>query len=496
MVMRMSAMEKFRCGSIAGMLAALLALGGCQGLSNSTTTTPPPPTNLGINSINHIVFMAQENRSLDTFFGQLPAYWATHNFPPQQFEGLPTNASNPSFDGTTNIAAFHLATQCIENLSPSWNESHMDWNLHEPTSPTATMDGFVYNAAKFAVDNAFTDTAGARAMGYYDGDDLNYYYFMASNFATSDNWFAPALNRTQVNRMYLFAATSQGYAYPPGTNANDNAPLTAPTIFEALDKAGVSWKVYYTDDICSTALGDARAPKGAIAHAAAASSNSGACTYLTQFATYAPPNQLPSNVVPVSQYLDDAKNGTLPSVAFIETGYLSQRDEHPSSGTNVQTGAAYAASLINALMTGASWKDSVFILTYDEPGGLYDHVAPLQPPVAVSPDGIKPKDLQPGDICTTTGIGINCDFTTSGFRVPLLVVSPFTRKNFVSHTPADYTAILKFIETRFGLQPLTARDAAQMDMTEFFDFGAAAWATPPTPPDQATNGVCNANVLQ
>jgi phospholipase C len=496
MVMRMSAMEKFRCGSIAGMLAALLALGGCQGLSNSTTTTPPPPSNLGINSINHIVFMAQENRSLDTFFGQLPAYWATHNFPPQQFEGLPTNASNPSFDGTTNIAAFHLATQCIENLSPSWNESHMDWNLHEPTSPTATMDGFVYNAAKFAVDNAFTDTAGARAMGYYDGDDLNYYYFMASNFATSDNWFAPALNRTQVNRMYLFAATSQGYAYPPGTNANDNAPLTAPTIFEALDKAGVSWKVYYTDDICSTALGDARAPKGAIAHAAAASSNSGACTYLTQFATYAPPNQLPSNVVPVSQYLDDAKNGTLPSVAFIETGYLSQRDEHPSSGTNVQTGAAYAASLINALMTGASWKDSVFILTYDEPGGLYDHVAPLQPPVAVSPDGIKPKDLQPGDICTTTGIGINCDFTTSGFRVPLLVVSPFTRKNFVSHTPADYTAILKFIETRFGLQPLTARDAAQMDMTEFFDFGAAAWATPPTPPDQATNGVCNANVLQ
>jgi len=493
--MRMSEMEKFRCGSMVGMLAALLALCGCQGLSNSPTTTTPPPTNLGINSINHIVFMAQENRSFDTYFGQLPAYWATHNFQPQQFDGLPANASNPSFDGTTNISAFHLATQCIENLSPSWNESHLDWNLHEPISPTATMDGFVYNAAKFAADNAFTDTAGARAIGYYDGDDLNYYYFMASNFATSDSWFAPALNRTQVNRMYLFAATSQGYAYPPGTNANDNAPLTAPTIFEALDKAGVSWKVYYTDDVCSTSIPDARGPRGAIVHAAAPSSNSGACTYLTQFATYAPPNELPPNVQPLSQYLDDAKNGTLPSVSFIETGYLSQKDEHPSSGTNVQTGAAYVAGLINALMTGASWKDSVFILTYDEPGGTYDHVAPLQGPVAASPDGIKPKDLQPGDICTN-GTGINCDFTTSGFRLPLLVVSPFTKKNFVSHTPADYTAILKFIETRFGLQPLTARDAAQMDMTEFFDFGAAAWATPPTPPDQATSGVCNANVLQ
>ena len=71
-------------------------------------------------------------------------------------------------------------------------------------------------------------------MGYYDGTDLNYYYFMASNFATSDRWFAPALDRTQINRMYLFAATSQGYAFPPGTNAADNAPLTAPTIFDAL----------------------------------------------------------------------------------------------------------------------------------------------------------------------------------------------------------------------------------------------------------------------
>ncbi len=488
----MIVMAKFRACSIAGMILSLLVLCGCQGLVSSPTATTPP-TNTGINSINHIVFMAQENRSLDTYFGQLPSYWAANGFPSQQFDGMPAAASNPSFDGTATVSAFHLATECIENLSPSWDESHLDWNLHEPISPTATMDGFVYNAAKFAMDEAFTDTAGLRAMGYYDGSDLNYYYFMASNFATSDRWFAPALNRTQINRMYLFAATSQGYAYPPGTDANDNAPLTAPTIFQALDTAGVSWKVYYTDDICSTTVPGARAPMGAIAHAAAASSNTGACTYLTQFATYAPPNTLPSNVLPISQYLDDAKNGTLPSVAFIETGYLSQRDEHPSSGTNAQTGAAYVASLINALMVSPSWKDSAFILTYDEPGGVYDHVPPMAP--VPSPDGIKPKDLQPNDICTT-GTGVNCDFTTSGFRVPLLVVSPFTRKNYVSHTPADYTAILKFIETRFNIQPLTQRDAAQMDMTEFFDFQNTPWATPPTPPGQATNGACNAQVLQ
>jgi len=477
-------MERLRSYSVAVMIAASLSWSGCQGLKQ------PAPGSGDINSVNHIIFMAQENRSLDTYFGQLPAYWAANGYPTQQFDGMPTSASNPSFDSVTTAPAFHIATQCIENLTPSWNESHLDWNLNSPTSPTATMDGFAYTAGKYATDQGFTDTKGLRAMGYYDASDLNYYYFMASNFATSDRWFAPVLDRTQVNRMYLFAATSQGYVYPPGTNAADNAPLTAPTIFDALDTAGVSWKVYYTDDICATNPGDSRFPRGAIVKGA--SSQTGACTYLTQFAKYTPPNQLPSNVVPISEYLADVQNGTLPSVAFIEGGYQSGRDEHPSSGSNVQIGAAYVESLIDPLMASPSWKDSVFILTYDEPGGLYDHVPPVP---TVSPDGIAPIDLQPNDTCTG-GPGANCNFTVTGFRLPLIVISPFTRKNYVSHTAADYTAILKFIETRFNVPSLTQRDAAQMDMTEFFDFQSAPWATPPTPPQQVTNGTCNAQVLQ
>jgi phospholipase C len=445
--------------------------------------------------------MAQENRSFDSYFGQLSAYWAANGYSAQQFDGLPANASNPSYPvngTTTTLPVFHVATECIDNLSPSWDEAHIDWSLKEPIGPTATLDGFAYNAGKFASDLGYTDTEGRRAMGYFDGSDLNYYYFMASNFATSDRWFAPVMDRTQVNRMYLFAATSQGYVYPPGTNAADNHALTAPTIFEALTKAGVSWKVYYTDDICSTTPPSDRIPVGGIPHdapaSASASSNAGACTYLTQFQTYTPPNPLPSNVVPISQYLTDVSAGTLPSVAFIEGGYMSQRDEHPSSGTNVQTGATYAASLINAFMTSPSWKDSVFILTYDEPGGLYDHVSP-QP--SVNPDGIAPVDLQPKDICTPPAVNpSNCNFDKTGFRVPLIVVSPFTKKNYVSHTVADYTAILKFIETRFNVPSLTKRDAAQMDMTEFFDFPNTPWATPPNPPAQSTSGACNAQALQ
>src|SRR5262249_6153630 len=134
-------------------------------------------------------------------------------------------------------------------------------------------------------------------------------------------------------------------------------------------------------------------------------------------------------------------------------------------------------------------KDSVFIETFDEGGGLFDHVGPMidgQPILALSngasgqvvgpgiyptdatlqrvpsPDGIKPKDLNPGDPAG--------DFNRTGFRVPLIVASPFSKPGFVSHTPMDYTAVLKLVEQRFNLPSLTQRDAAQPDMMEFFDF--------------------------
>jgi phospholipase C len=462
----MISVEKSRCSVAFCVLAGISLLCGCQGLQQGGIAGPPPAPDPQLNAVNHIIFMVQENRSFDSYFGQLPAYWQANGYPQvtQQppFDGLPPTASNPSFDGSTTVTAFHLATECVQNLSPSWNESHEDWNQAEPTSSAPAMDGFVFNAASYAMnapsDEApIFDTAGVRAMGYYDGSDLNYYYFMASNFATSDRWFSPVMDRTQINRMYLLAATSQGYAYPPGTTASDNFPLTAPTIFDALQQAGISWKVYVTDP---------------------------GVTYLTMFSPYSV-GQLPANVVPASEFLKDAQNGTLPQVAMIEGGYDSQLDEHPK--TNVQVGAQYVSGIINGLMASPSWKDSVFILTYDEGGGLYDHVPP-QP--TVNPDGIAPIDLAPNDICSVPG-GANCDFNYTGFRVPLIVISPFTKKNYVSHTVADYTAILALIEKRFGIAPLTKRDAAQMNMTEFFDFQNVPWATPPTPPVQGMNGACD-----
>jgi phospholipase C len=171
---------------------------------------------------------------------------------------------------------------------------------------------------------------------------------------------------------------------------------------------------------------------------------------------------------------------------MIERDSIGKVDEHPGPGVDVQVGAAYVAKIINALMASSAWRDSVFFLTFDEGGGFYDHVAPYQ---TVSPDGIPPI-LGTNDICTVN-TGPTCDFVYTGFRLPNFIVSPFAKPHYVDHTNIDTTAILHFIEVRFGLQPLSKRDAAQPDISSlFFDFTNAPNLNPPTPPTQPTVGPC------
>ncbi len=491
--------------------------GACSGTSNtckvkmSAAASVTATFNGSLQSLNHIVFLAQENRSFDHYFGALREYWRTNGFTDQAFDGLPqfnnpagATPTNPGCDptslppndcnagamGSTPVTSFHLLTQCIEYPSPSWNESHVDRNLSNPVAPSATMDGFVETAADDArfSNPPYLDVDGYRAMGFYDGTDLNYYYFMASSFATSDRWFSPVMSRTQPNRMYLIAATSQGHVYPPLPGVY----LNAQTIFQELQNAGLSWKIY----VNSAATG-------------CSDTDSACLTNFSEIAWFTFGQQMKNNasfvsqhVQSISQYLQDAANGTLPNVALIEPAYGAALDEHPTVNdqypTKIQAGAAYVANLINSLMNSPSWKDSAFILTFDEGGGLYDHVAPFNGdqnvPAPPNPDGIPPNDMLTGDICTATPGAPTCDFTYTGYRVPLIVVSPFTKRNYVSHTPTDYTAILKLIETRFGLANLTRRDAWAQDMTEFFDFVNVPWATPPAAssiPKQNTGDTCD-----
>ena len=456
-------------------------LAGCRGITDSSGQPPTPipspsPTPTpSITSVQHILIAIQENRSFDHYFGQLDNYRVVHGYgKPGDVNGLPPNASNPDPNGVT-VNNFHLRTVCVENLTPDWLESHGDYNLANLDFPDGQYlgNGFVSNAAGLAQccdPQPSFDNRGVRAIGWYDDSDLPYYYFMAANFATSDSFFSPMPANSVPNRVFGMAATTFGYIH-----ANMPA-INVPQIFSQLDAAGITWMYYFSAFV-----------------------NGHPNTTLHNFfPTFA--NAHPNNFAPISQYFTDAANDKLAQVVYFQE--IDGLDEHPGgniagnthSGNSVQAGAKQIKSYVDALMASPAWKSSVFFLTFDEGGGFYDHVPPQ---TTVSPDGITPKDMEPKDQQSInpplgyTGNG----FDHTGYRVPLIVISPFTKKNYVSHTPADYTAFLKFIETRFTLQPLTARDAAQPDMQEFFDFVNSPWATPPMPPDQPANGVCDLTAL-
>jgi phospholipase C len=386
----------------------------------------------GLDNIRHIIFYVQENRSFDNYFGMLGPYRASEGLP-ADIDGLDLNVALPDTQGNP-VKPFHFQTVCQENLSPFWNESYHDVD-------GGLMDGFLRSSTSVP---SSIDPYGTRAMGYYDQTDLPYYYELATQFATSDRFFSPLHSNTNANRMYLFAGTSFGHIRADKLPAGG---WTQPTIFDHLDQAGVSWSYYYQDN-------------GA---------------YLPQWSTY---TRDASKMKPIADWYNDIQNeATLPSVIFIERAGPSGLDEHP--GSNIQAGAANNEKIINALLNSPSWASSVFILTYDEAGGLHDHVVPAS---TVAPDNIPPmllKGDEPGD------------FTHTGFRVPVIVISPWVRPNYVSHTWRDYTSILRLIEDRFNVAPLTARDASSDDMSGFFDFTTPHWLTPPPLPDQPTNGTCN-----
>ncbi len=484
-------MRKLLCPLV--YCVVLLSLSGCGGVSagGPTPTPTPSPTPTPIpatlqTSVNHIIILSQENRSFDHYFGHLMQYWQKNGFPQATngttLDGMPdtaTNVGDPAVPGDPppTITAFPLVTMCVENPSPSWNESHVDFNKLDHLSTVFKGDGYAQTAGH---EGPINDVIGARVMGFYTGDNLNYYYFMASSFATSDRWFSPAMSRTQINREYMLSGTSQGHAYPPDATTG---ALTAKPIVELLDENHITWKDY---------VHPLSGPNPCITASCLMGQS-----YLNQF-TYAPTivKNEPQNIDIVDNFLADANSGKLPQVVYIEPASAEGLDEHPSDigagPNNIQTGAAFVAKLINGLMQSPSWKDSIFILTWDEFGGFYEHVSP-QP--TVSPDGIAPRDLRAGDNCLNTDGTINssptCNFQYTGYRLPLVVISPFTKKNFVSHLVMDYTATLKLIEERYNLPNLTARDAAQPSMAnEFFDFNAVPWKTPPTPPNQVTNGAC------
>jgi phospholipase C len=200
---------------------------------------------------------------------------------------------------------------------------------------------------------------------------------------------------------------------------DDNPPatITFPPIFEQLDSLGISWKVYSTT------------------------------TWFQNFAYVQNTPSAKANFVPPQQIVTDIQNGTLPQVSWVIGAAAS--DEHPPA--DIQTGENYVAEqIVNTLGSSDYWESAALFLTWDCFGGFFDHVPPPQ-----------------------------VDKYGYGFRVGCLVVSPYAKKGFIDSVVNDHTSILKFMEARFGLSPLSTRDAAANDMSEAFDFTQAPRAFEP-----------------
>ncbi len=526
-----------------------------NGANATASTTVTVTATAGLQSIDHVIFMMQENRSFDSYFGMLNPYRSANGYTKgadgntYTVDGIDdklTTISNTDDQGTT-YKLFPFTTTCVDDMSSAWLESYGDVNTYDfLATRSIDMDGFVHNAEGFAnscvasgtCSGAYTDTTGERSMGYYTQKYLNYYYFMASNFALSDRWFSPVATNTIDNRIATFTGgTTQGLTKDPG-DQDHLSQLNMNNIFEELDNAKVSWKIYYTVtegycldyDDCPT-TGNSRYPASTFEELTysyqylSGLNSAGGCTAPKQPSSVVgdTTNSFcidPTHIAPLSQYYTDLTNGTLPSFVFIEAGY-GENDEHPGSGNNILAGQTQVAKVINAFMASPEWSDSVFFLAYDEGGGPYDHVPPVPghsndntdasmgaipdiSTIAVNPDTYSPCLEPAGGVPTTPPY---CDLSSPdpganpndaaaqqgfaaqlGFRVPDMIISPFTRAHYVGHTPMDHTAIIKFVENRFigSSAHLTARDAAQPNLLDFFDFTNIPWATPPTPPTPAS----------
>lgn len=384
-----------------------------------TTSTPNPPghrpdptkpegTDL-IPNIEHIVVLMMENHSYDNYFGML----SRGDGLLRDQDGNPTS-QNPAADGTpVKVHHFPTTSQQGVNIRQSWGPSHRQFD-------DGKNDGFVVSSS-------------ADAMGYWNESDLPFYYSLARQFALCDRYFGSVLAQTYPNRRFLLAATALGLITTE-LPSFDEPPPAGGTIFDKLDRFGISWREY-TAGPPEVAL----FPAGLV-------------------------HRL-ENVTDINQFLADAAAGTLPAYSLI-TPHPHVSEEDPQ---DIHQGEAFSAGVINAILQSPAWGSTILIFTYDEHGGYYDHVPP---PPAFAPDDIPPDPKKTG--------GVPGGYDRLGFRVPAVIISPYAKANYVSHVVHDHTSILRLIETKWNLGALTYRDANASNLLDALDFASSpAFAQPP-----------------
>lgn len=379
-------MQRAICVGIASLIGLWLSSGSVSGQSFGVKAGHGRDKSVpppSLSGIDHIVVVMMENRSFDHFLGWLP-----------NADGMQAGLTYLDRQGTPQQTV-PLAPDYMGCAHPdpdhSWEGGRVEYN-------GGAMDGWLLAGAN-----------DSYAIGYYVESDRPFFNALARNYTTCDRFFASIMAETYPNRIFQHAAQTDRLH-----NTLDISTL--PTIWDRLAEEGVSAKYYFSDVPFLLLWGTRYA---AIMH------------------SYA-------------EFLADAAAGALPSVAFVDPRFIDDStgtsgSDHPHA--DIRVGDAFLADTFNAVAASPNWPNTVFIVTYDEWGGFFDHVAP---PRAVAPNDVDP-DLEDGQALL-------------GMRVPVVIASPFTRgaadnPRVVSQT-FDHTSALKLIEWRWHLRPLTLRDAS------------------------------------
>jgi phospholipase C len=402
-------------------------LHGCGAGSPSVPHVPPVPSVCAkVTDIEHVVIIIQENRSFDHYFG---SYRGVRGFSDQSSAYLQPDPNNTTSPPISKLLPFHLDTSktnaaCTHDITHAWVPQHQSWD-------NGAMDGFV--TSRLAINSS----DAVLAMGYYTRQDLPFYYAVADAFTICDNYFCSVMGPTDPNRLYTMAASidPDGNNGGPllqtlvGNRSSFSGRLTYTTMPEQLQARGISWKVYSSPDV--VLLG------GVV--------SDNVLSYFKNFQD--PASVLHQNAFGPQfpgDFLQDVALGNLPQVSWLIAPVVAS--DHPPAPSLF--GEATLSLIITAFRANpALWAKTVLFATYDENGGFFDHVAPVTAPLGTPGEFVTvPAVPDPAAAGTFSGpIGL-------GFRVPMLIISPFSRGGFVSSDPFDHTSVLRFLETRFSAE--------------------------------------------
>jgi phospholipase C len=446
--------EALRNAGAAG-LGLTVAAAGIDALLAGAAAAAPKSGSLA--DIEHVVIFMQENRSFDHLFGVLSGVRGFDDRTNRQAFTQPNLAGE-------KFHPFHLARQCYPDLTHDWAPQHISWNRGRNN--------------RFIIAHEQADGGpGVQTMGYYTRADVPFHYALADAFTICDNYHCSVIGPTDPNRLMSMTATIDpaGNAGGPLIQTNIGGRTNAfswTTMPESLEARGVSWKVY-------TAAG------GGVFD-----------NVLTYFKQYTAGSRLAARgLAPVfpDDFITDLARDRLPQVSWLLASLADT--EHPGFSSAV-AGEAVTRQIVEALVSRPKvWRKTALLVTWDENGGFFDHVPPPVPPPGTPGEFLTVRPL-PDDPKFRGVAGGFAGPIGLGFRVPALVVSPFSRGGLVYSGVLDHTSMLRFIERRFGARVpnLSAwRRRTTGDMTGAFNFVARPVVTAPRLPTvSASETACTA----